>query len=185
MTHTEEEWKNNRDGRNRVTNTNSSSNPEEQGSNTIVLISLVLVYAGIPTIFANFRTFIRLYLNIFHRYIAVLRRNPMSHLYIALLGHATSRYITLHRTLHRTLPRTLRRNTTSHLYIARYIAPLHRTPIAMSPLYVTSLPHNPMLQLYVASLPPRCITSHRHCLMSLHVTSQVIGPSRAERSTTP
>ena len=135
-----------------------------------MVISLVLVYAGIPTIFANFRTFIRLYLIIFHRYIAVLRRNPMSHLYIALLGHATS-------------------HSTSQCYIA----PLHRTPIAMSPLYVTSLPHNPMSQLYVAllcrtyvtSLLPRCITSHRHCLVSLHVTSQVIGPSQAERSTTP
>jgi hypothetical protein len=76
------------------------------------LMSLVLVYAGIPTIFANFRTFIQLYLIIFDRYIAVLhrnptshlyialyiavlRRNPTSHLYIALLGHATSHYITL------------------------------------------------------------------------------------------
>jgi hypothetical protein len=120
---------------------------------TYPVISLVLVYAGIPTIFANFRTFIRLYLIIFI---------------------ATS-------------------HSTSQRYITRYIAPLHRTPIAMSPLYVTSLPHNPMSQLYVAllcrtyvaSLPPRCIASHHHCLVSLHVTSQVIGPSRAERSTTP
>jgi hypothetical protein len=84
------------------------------------LISLVLVYAGISTIFANFRTFIRLYLIIFHH----------------------------------------------------YIAPLHCTPIAMSQLYVTSLPHNPMSQLYVAllcrtyvtSLPPRSITSSLPCV---------------------
>jgi hypothetical protein len=146
------------------------------------MISLVLVYAGIPTIFANFRTFIQLYLIIFHRYIAVLCRNPMSHLYIALLGHATS-HATSHSTSH----------ATSHSTSQRYIAPLHCTPIVMSPLYVTSLPRNPTSQLYVAllcrtyvaSLPPRCIASHRHCLVSLHVTSQVIGPSRAERSTTP
>jgi hypothetical protein len=53
------------------------------------LISLVLVYARTPTIFANFRTFIRLYLIIFHHYIALyiatLCHNSTSHLYIALL----------------------------------------------------------------------------------------------------
>jgi hypothetical protein len=53
------------------------------------MMSLVLVHAGTPTIFANFRTFIRLYLIIFHRYItlyiATLHHNATSHVYISLL----------------------------------------------------------------------------------------------------
>jgi hypothetical protein len=40
--------------------------------NTHLLMSLVLVYAGTPTIFANFRTFIRLYFIIIHHYVASL-----------------------------------------------------------------------------------------------------------------
>src|SRR5882762_4204030 len=49
------------------------------------MISLILVYAGTPTIFANFRTFVQLYLIIFHCYIALyiatLCRTSTSHSY--------------------------------------------------------------------------------------------------------
>src|SRR5882762_4053682 len=55
------------------------------------VMSLVLVYAGTPTIFANFRTFIRLYLIIFHHYItlylATLHHTPISQLYVTPLPH--------------------------------------------------------------------------------------------------
>src|SRR5712664_1829784 len=101
------------------------------------LISLVLVYAGTSTIFANFRTFIRLYLIIFHRYIA---------LYVATL-HCTSTLYSY------SYVATLCRSSTSHFYVAPTSHCYHLAP------------------------------SHCHCLVSLHVTSQVIGPSRAERST--
>jgi hypothetical protein len=98
-------------------------------------ISLVLVYAGTPTIYTNFRTFIRLYLIIFHHYIALLQlcRSSMSRPYLT----------------------TLCCNSMSHFYVAPTSHCYHLAP------------------------------SHRHCLVSLHVTSQVIGPSRAVRSTTP
>ena len=92
-------------------------------------MSLVLVYAGTPTIFANFRTFIRLYFIIFiatsQPYIAALRRTPMS-------------------------------------------------------LYTTPTLHH-ILRCIALRLAP----SHRHRLVSLHVTCQVLRPSRAARSTTP
>jgi hypothetical protein len=80
------------------------------------LISLVLVYAGASTIFANFRTFIRLYLIILHRYIAryialyvaTLHRTSTSHSYsyVTTLCHVlTSQpYVT-----------ALRRTSMSHL----------------------------------------------------------------------
>jgi hypothetical protein len=84
-------------------------------------MNLILVYAGTHTIFANFRTFIRLYLIIFHCYIA---------LYVA----------------------TLCRTSMLHL--------CHITTMCLTPL-------------------------DHHCLMSLHVTSQVIRPSQAVRLTTP
>src|SRR5882757_2889597 len=107
----------------------------------VPMMSLVLVYAGTPTIFANFRTFIRLYFTIFHSYIALLHRSSTSQLYIAALHHSSTShsYVASHPTSHRTL-----RHITSRL------AP-----------------------------------SHRHCLVSLHVTCQVLGPSRAARSVTP
>jgi hypothetical protein len=58
----------------------------------VPLMSLVLVYAGTPTIFANFRTFIQLYLIIFHHYIALyittLHRNSTLHLYIVTVSFA-------------------------------------------------------------------------------------------------
>src|SRR5882762_2235661 len=87
----------------------------------VPVMSLILVYAGTPTIFANFRTFIRLYLIIFHCYIT---------LYVATLCHTSMPHL-------------------------RHIATVRLTPL------------------------------HHHRLMSLHVTSQVIRPSRAIRSTTP
>jgi hypothetical protein len=108
-----------------------------RSSSAWAVISLVLVYAGTPTIFANFRTFIRLYLIIFHHYIALyittLCRNSMSRPYLA----------------------TLCCNSTSHFYVTLTSHRYHLAP------------------------------SHCHHLMSLHVTSQVIGPSQAIRSTTP
>ena len=90
------------------------------------VMNLVLVYAGTPTIFANFRTFIRLYFTIFHGYIAPLHCSSTSQSYVALY----------------------RTNVTSH-------------------------PKS------------RLAPWHRHCLMSLHMTCQVLGPSQAARSTTP
>jgi hypothetical protein len=101
------------------------------------LMSLVLVYAGPPTIFANFRTFIRLYLIIFHHYIG---------LYITTLCHNS-----------------------------------------MSCLYLATLCRNSTLHFYATSTSHRyCLAPlHHHRLVSLHVTSQVIGPSRAVRLTTP
>src|SRR5882762_9527351 len=96
-------------------------------SDHIPMMSLVLVYAGTPTIFANFRTFIRLDFIIFHCYIA---------LYIATLC-CTS-------TLH-----------------------------SMSQLYVMPLPHNPMLQFYIALLCHTYITSLLPCSITSpppHVT---------------
>src|SRR6267154_6349317 len=66
-----------------------------------VMMSLVLVYAGTPTIFANFRTFIQLYFTIFHSYIAPLCCNSTSQLYVApLFCSSTSHpYVTpLYRT---------------------------------------------------------------------------------------
>jgi hypothetical protein len=98
------------------------------GAMRTAVISLVLVYAGTPTIFANFHTFIQLYLIIFHHYIT---------LYIA------------------TLHCNLCCNSTSHFYVTPTLHCYHLAP------------------------------SHRHCLMSLHMTSQVIGPSWAVGSTTP
>jgi hypothetical protein len=116
------------------------------------LISLVLVYAGTSTIFANFCTFIRLYLIIFHHYIALyiatLRCNSTLHLYIALLWLC-------HNSMSRPYLATLCPSSTSHFYVAPTSHRHHLAPW------------------------------HHHCLVSLHVTSQVIGPSRAERLTTP
>jgi hypothetical protein len=60
------------------------------------MINLVLVYAGTPTIFANFRTFIRLYLIIFHHYITLyittLHCTSTSHSYsyVTTLCHAST-----------------------------------------------------------------------------------------------
>src|SRR6266436_2588985 len=66
------------------------------------LMSLVLVYAGTPTIFANFRTFIRLYFTIFHGYIAPLHCSSTSQSYVALYrtdvtSHPESRLAPWHR----------------------------------------------------------------------------------------
>src|SRR6267154_3790669 len=60
------------------------------------MMSLVLVYAGTPTIFANFRTFIRLYFTIFHSYIALLHCSSTLQSYLAVLPRTP----TSHRTLH-------------------------------------------------------------------------------------
>jgi hypothetical protein len=86
------------------------------------VISFILVYAGTPTIFANFRTFIRLYLIIFHCYIA---------LYIATLHHTSTShsysYVTAlcHAPTLQPYVATLRRTSMPHL---RHIttALLHR-----------------------------------------------------------
>src|SRR6267154_3099975 len=114
-------------------------------------MSLVLVYAGTPTIFANFRTSIRLYFTIFHSYIALLHRTSTSQLYVA----------------------ALHRSPMSQFYLAV----LHR----IAP-YVASQPTSHRTLRRIAS---RLAPSHRHCLVSLHVTCQVLGPSRAARSVTP
>jgi hypothetical protein len=82
----------------------------------LALMSLVLVYAGTLTIFANFRTFIQLYLIIFY-------------CYIALLGHT---YTSQHYVV------TLCCNSTSHLYLAT----LHHTSIPhQCHITTTSLHH--------------------------------------------
>jgi hypothetical protein len=104
----------------------------------MVLMSLVLVYAETPTIFANFHTFIRLYLIIFHCYITTLHCTSTLHLYIALLCCTP-----------------LCCNSASHFYAAPMLHCYHLTP------------------------------SHCHCLMLLHVSSQVLGPSQVARSITP
>src|SRR6267154_3039711 len=106
-----------------------------------VMMSLVLVYAGTPTIFANFRTFIQLYFTIFHSYITLLRRSSTSQLYIAVLP----------------------RSSTSHSYVASH----------------------PMSHRNLRRITSRLAPSHCHCLVSLHVTCQVLGPSRAARTATP
>ena len=63
---------------------------------------------------------------------------------------------------------------TSHLYIA----PLHRSSTSHS--YVA------LYRTNVTSHPKSCLAPwHRHRLVSLHMTCQVLGPSRATRSATP
>jgi hypothetical protein len=85
------------------------------------VISLVLIYAGTSTIFANFRTFIRLYLIIFYRYIA---------LYVATL-HCTS---TLHSYSYVT--------TLCHIPTSQpYVATLRRTSMLDLCRITTTLLH--------------------------------------------
>src|SRR6267154_6592454 len=50
-----------------------------------LLMSLVLVYVGTPTIFTNFRTFIQLYFTIFHSYITPLHHSLTLQFYLAPL----------------------------------------------------------------------------------------------------
>jgi hypothetical protein len=84
-----------------------------------------------------------------------------SHFYSTLFNHFSS--------LHHTLPR----NSTLHLYIATlyHASTLH--------LYLALLPCTSMSHFYATRM------SHCHCLVSLHVTSQVLRPSWAARLTTP
>jgi hypothetical protein len=85
------------------------------------LMSLVLVYARTPTIFANFRTFIRFYLIIFHHYIT---------LYVATLHHTS--------TLHYSYVTTLCHTPTSQPYVAT----LRRTSMShLRCIATTSLHH--------------------------------------------
>src|SRR5882757_742782 len=105
------------------------------------MMSLVLVYAGTPTIFANFRTFIRLYFTIFHSYIALLHRSSTSQLYIAVLH----------------------RSSTSHSYVASH--PMSHRNLCRIATYVASQPmshHNLRgIATYIAS----------HCASLHHITT--------------
>src|SRR6266853_216640 len=72
---------------------------------------------------------------------------------------------------------------TSHFYIAA----LHRSPTSQS--YLTLLrciaPHlasQPTSHRTLHRIASRLAPSHRHCLVSLHMTCQVLGPSRAART---
>jgi hypothetical protein len=79
----------------------------------------------------------------------------------------------------------------SHFYLTlfNHFSSLHHTLCrnSMSCPYLATLCHHSTLHFYAAPTLHRyrLTPSHHHCLVSLHVTSQVIGPSRAIRSTTP
>src|SRR6267154_5326603 len=110
-------------------------------------MSLVLVYAGTPTIFANFRTSIRLYFAIFHSYIALLHRTSTSQLYVAALHRSPMSQFYL-AVLHRIAP-YVASQPTSHRIAPRSIAsPLPRvTPRDMSGARTIS-------EVFRHSLPP-------------------------------
>src|SRR5882762_2649219 len=114
------------------------------------MISLVLVYAGTPTIFANFRTFIQLYLIIFCCYITTLRRTSMLNCYIALLSHAM---------------------------LQLYVATLHHTSIPHQCRIATALLHCIATTLCHSTCQVRCLGHlgpQGRLLHRMHVTMQQV-----------